>query len=136
MARFVIRDIEPLEIELSNGDVLKAMFNNEAFIIFTEEFGDINKVMKTEADSEPFEFGAKLLYSGLKVTRPQIQLDEVRVITVKGGWGLLMSIFGLMMDNFSNTSNEETKKKFLKEMEPEIEALPVEFQQIFKKMLK
>jgi hypothetical protein len=112
MARFSVRDIEPLELEFKDGTKKVAVFNNEAFIIYTEEFGDITNGMKNEIQNAPFEFGAKILYVGIKITEPNFTLDEARGIVLKGGWQLLLEIFKLLLNNFESTTNEETKKKF------------------------
>ena len=45
MARVKISPIKPLELEFADGVIKKALFNNEAFILYTEEFGDIEKDM-------------------------------------------------------------------------------------------
>ncbi len=116
MARISIRPIEPLELEFSDGTVKEALFNNEAFIIFTEEFGSIDKLLETEAKDKPYEFGAKVLYSGLKVIDKKVTLKESRSIIIGGGETLLQAILNSMINNFMLVSNEESKKKFIQEL--------------------
>lgn len=67
MARVSIKPIEPLEMEFADGTIKEALFNNEAFIIFTEEFGPIDKLIETELKEKPYDFTAKILYCGMKV---------------------------------------------------------------------
>jgi hypothetical protein len=117
MARVSIKPIEPLEMEFADGTVKEALFNNEAFIIFTEEFGSIDELIKTELKNKPYDFIAKILYSGMKVIDKTITLDEARSILVGGGSGLMEAITNLLIDNFMTTADENSKKKFLKEVE-------------------
>ena len=112
MARLTIRNIEPLELEFTDGTVKIALFNNEAFMIYTEEFGDILKDIQCEIEDKPFEFAGKILYCGLKVTEPNITLNECENIVLRGGLDLIQEIFVLIIDNFLENTNEETKKKF------------------------
>lgn len=130
MARFTIRDTEPLIINFQDGTEKVALFNNEAFILFTEEFGDIIKIMEEEIVDKRFDFAAKLLYVALKITDPKITYEEAQVIVWKGGLSLVGEIFILLIENFLSTSNEETKKKFqamlTEEMETAIETLGIE----------
>lgn len=121
MARLTIRNVEPLELVFADGETKIALFNNEAFIIYTEEFGDILKDMDVEIEERPFEFGAKMLYCGLKVTEPSITLEEAQNIVYRGGLDLIQEIFILIIDNFLESSNEETKKKFQAMMTSEME---------------
>ena len=123
MARFTIRDIEPLELEFKDGSVKHVVFNNEAFILYTEEFGDIMKDMSQEMDDKPFDFATKILYCGLKITEPKTDYKEAQSLMLKGGWGLLIEVFLLLIDNFKSITNEETKKKFMDSMNVKIKQM-------------
>lgn len=117
MARVTIKPIEPLEMEFADGTIKEALFNNEAFIIYTEEFGSIDKSIEEELKDKPYDFTAKILYCGMKVMDKTVTLDEARAILVGGGTALLEAIANLLVDNFMATADEDSKKKFLKEVE-------------------
>lgn len=114
MARFVLKDIEPLEIETTDGKVYKALFNTEAAIIFTELFGDVTEV---DFVDKPYEFVAKALYSGMKVFDPTVTLELAESIVVKGGGALASSVLEMWVANFLEESSEDVKKKFWQEMQ-------------------
>ena len=116
MARVLIKPIEPLELEFADGVVKEALFNNEAFIIFTEEFGDIDDLIKEELKDKPYDFAAKILYSGMKVVDRTVTKEEARAIVVGGGEELLREITRLLIDNFMITADDDSKKKFLEEV--------------------
>lgn len=117
MARVSIKPIEPLEMEFADGTVKEALFNNEAFILYTEEFGSIDDSIIEELKEKPYDFTAKILYCGMKVMDRTVTLEEAKSILVGGGTPLLETVSNLLIDNFMSTSNEETKKKFFKEVE-------------------
>ena len=120
MARISIKPVEPLELEFADGAIKKALFNNEAFILYTEEFGDIEKDMNDMVATEnPFELMGKILYCGLKVVHPLTTLDEAMGIIYAGGQSLVIEISNLMYENFMSSSNEETKKKMMGRLTPE-----------------
>lgn len=113
MSRVPIRPIEPLEMEFADGTVKEALFNNEAFIIYTDEFGDINEEAIEEMKYKPYDFASKILYSGMKVLDKSITLDEAKSIMVGGGEALAVEVVNLMIDNFMAVADEESKKKFM-----------------------
>lgn len=117
MARVSIRPIEPLEMEFADGTIKEALFNNEAFIIYTDEFGKFDDETIQAMKDKPYDFTAKILYSGMKVLDKTVTLEEARAIVVGGGEGLAAEVTNLMIENFMLVSNEETKKKFMKEVE-------------------
>lgn len=117
MARISIRPIEPLELEFADGTIKEALFNNEAFILFAEEFGSMDELIKTELKNKPYDFVAKILYCGMKVIDKTITLDEAYSITLGGGEPLAMEIINSTVENFMLIADEETKKKFQKEVE-------------------
>ena len=120
MARVKISPVKPLELEFADGIIKKALFNNEAFILYTEEFGDIEKDMKDmKATENPFELMGKILYCGMKVVHPSTTLDEAMGIIYAGGQGLIIEISNLIYENFNVSSNEETKKKLMGMLTPE-----------------
>ena len=117
MARISIRPIEPLELEFADGTIKEALFNNEAFILFAEEFGSMDDLIKTELKNKPYDFVAKILYCGMKVIDKTITLDEAYSITLGGGEPLAMEIINSTVENFMLIADEETKKKFQKEVD-------------------
>lgn len=123
MARIAIKPVEPLEIEFIDGEVKVAMFNNEAFLTYADEFGEINNDMKELAIEKPYEFGARLLYCGLKVANPLITFEEASSLMVMGGEPLFSEMLRLMIDNFMVSTNEETKKKFQKNLKKELKEI-------------
>lgn len=112
MARISIKPVEPLELEFANGTIKRALFNNEAYILFTEEFGDISKLTtEKEFKKNPYDLMSKILYCGLKIVHPETTLEEAEQILYRGGIQLLTEIAECTMANFQVLSNEETKKK-------------------------
>lgn len=115
MARVSIRPIEPLEMEFTDGTVKEALFNNEAFIIYADEFGKFDEKTIEEMKEKPYDFTAKMLYSGMKVLDKNVTLDEAKTIVVGGGETLAIEIANLMIDNFMLVADEDSKKKFMAE---------------------
>lgn len=110
MARISIKRIEPLELEFADGTIKEALFNNEAFILFADEFGSMDDLIKTELKDKPYEFVAKILYCGMKVLDKTITMQEAYSITVGGGEPLAMEIINSTVDNFMLIADEESKK--------------------------
>lgn len=117
MARISIRPIEPLELEFADGTIKEALFNNEAFILFADEFGSMDDLIETELKNKPYDFVAKILYCGIKVIDKTITIDEAYSITLGGGEPLAMAIIDATVENFMLIADEESKKKFQKEVE-------------------
>ena len=117
MARVTVKPIEPLEIEFTDGTIKEAIFNTQAFILFTEEFGPLDQVMEEELKNKPYDFASKLLYCGLKIFDRAITLEEAKSIAIAGGEPLLLEIIRLMIDNFMVSADEDSKKKFLARVE-------------------
>ncbi len=117
MARVSIMPVETLEMVFPDGTVKKALFNNEAFIIYTNEFGKIDDEVLRQLKDKPYDFVSKILYCGMKVLDKSITLEEAEMITVSGGEPLAVKIMDLVIDNFMVTADENSKKKFLQEME-------------------
>lgn len=117
MARVSIKPIEPLEMEFADGTIKEALFNNEAFILYTEEFGSIDKSIQEELKDKPYDFTAKILYCGMKVLDRTVTLDEARSILIGGGNSLMEVVANLLIDNFMATADDNSKKKFLMEVE-------------------
>lgn len=116
MARISIRPIEPLEMEFADGTIKKALFNNEAFIIYADEFGAIDQGVLDSLEERPYDFVSKILYCGMKAYDKSVTLEEAEAITIGGGEALAMEIVQLVTDNFMITADEDSKKKFLKEV--------------------
>lgn len=100
MARVTVKPPEPLEIEFSDGTSKFATFNNEAFILYTYEYGPLNQAAFADMISKPYDFTAKVLHSGMMVHDRNVTLEEARNIIVSGGEDLLLEISRLMTENF------------------------------------
>ena len=117
MARISIRPIKPLELEFADGTIKEALFNNDTFSLFADEFGSMDQYIETEMKTKPYDFVAKILYCGMKVIDKTITLEEAYSITIGGGEPLAVEIINSTVDNFMLVADEDTKKKFLKEVE-------------------
>lgn len=117
MARVLIRPIKPLELEFADGTIKEALFNTDAFTIYTSEFGklDVEELKKTK--NKPYDLVAKFLYCGMKAMDESITLGEAKAITVGGGEPLAVEVLNSILDNFTATADEESKKKFLMQVE-------------------
>ena len=114
MAKIKLRKIEPVILEFEDGTEKIALFNNEAFSLFKEEFGDVQKILLGESEEEPYKAMAKMLYCGIKTTEPKFTLDEALQLMYMGGAELLLEITKAIIANFNSVSNKETKIKFRK----------------------
>lgn len=106
MARIVVRELEPLEI-VFNDKTLICLLNNDAIMFLTEEFGDINKLMKKEKN-KPFDLAAKLLYCGVKLGDTSFTYDEARRIVLSGGINIVTALMENFVEAFKvNATDEE-----------------------------
>jgi len=117
MPKVSIKPIEPLVMEFADGTTKEALFNNEAFIIYTEEFGKLDIEELKEMKDKPYDLVARFLYCGMKVMDKTVTFEEAKAITVGGGEQLAVEIMNCVIDNFMATADEEAKKKFLTEVE-------------------
>ena len=117
MARISIKPIEPLEMEFADGTVKEALFNNEAFVIYTDEFGKLDVEELKEMKDKPYDLVSRFLYCGMKVMDKAVTLEEARSITIGGGEALAVEIINSVTDNFMATADENSKKKFIAEVE-------------------
>lgn len=116
MARISIRPIEPLELEFADGTIKKALFNNEAFIIYADEFGKLDIQELKELKDKPYDLVARFLYCGMKVVDKTVTFEEAEFITMGGGEDLAIEVLNCVTDNFMATADEDNKKKFLTEV--------------------
>jgi len=117
MPKVSIKPIEPLVMEFADGTTKEALFNNEAFIIYTEEFGKLDVEELKKMKDKPYDLVARFLYCGMKVMDKTVTFEEAKAITIGGGEQLAVEIMNCVIDNFMATANEEAKKKFLTEVE-------------------
>ena len=117
MARVTIKPIEPLELEFADGTVKEALFNNAAFVIYPEEFGKLDIEELKEMKDKPYDLVSRFLYCGLKVLDKTVTLDEAKSITIGGGEALAVEIINSVTGNFMATADENSKKKFIAEVE-------------------
>lgn len=113
--RMVIRELEPLEIVFKD-KVLICMLNNDALMLMTEMYGDLNEVMEKEKH-RPYDFASKLLYCGVKVIQTDFEYEEAQNIVLSGGLSVVMGLIENFMDNFLAEATEEQQEKYLGEME-------------------
>lgn len=113
MAKVSIAPVEFLNLEFNDGITKRALFNNEALIYFTNEFG---KFDFKEIKNRPYDYIAKLLYCGMKVCDKEVTLDEAMCIVAGGGEALTLEITRLLINNFVATADDENKKKLEKEI--------------------
>ncbi len=111
MAKIKLRPIEPLELEFEDGTVKKALFNNDAFILYEEEFGELSELLMDDVKKDPYGATAKLLYCGLKVVDPNITLEEAEQMMYMGGFDLAIEVAECMTNNFNLRSNDAAKKR-------------------------
>ena len=124
MGKFAIKPVESLEMEFQDGTIKEAIFSKEALYLFQHEFGDMEKLIKTELPLRPYDFMSKILYSGMKMVDRTVTLDEAKMILVGGGEEIMHEIARLLTSNFLATATEEQKEMFtekLKETNAKIE---------------
>lgn len=121
MARIKIKPVEPLELEMTDGTVKVALFNNCAFATFEDEFGSIEKLAMGEGQKAPFDFVAKLLYCGVRVTEPEFSLREAKTITLMGGADLITAVLDAVFQNVTAGMDEEKLGNFYQEVNRRIE---------------
>lgn len=117
MARVLMRKVIPLEMVFEDGTTKEALFNKEAFIIYTEEFGRLDSQTLKELSNKPYDLTARFLYCGMKVLDKEITLDEAKSLIYMGGEDLAVEVTNCIIDNFLNTADEDSKKKFMQEVE-------------------
>ena len=112
MARVKISNIEKLEMELSDGTIKEALFNADAIKIYGREFGNINE---EELMNKPYDFAAKILYSGMKALDKSVTIEEAKMLLIGGGDPLMREVVNNLVDNFMFNATEEQKDIFMKE---------------------
>lgn len=117
MARVLMRKVMPLEMVFEDGTTKEALFNKEAFIIYTEEFGRLDSQTLKELSNKPYDLTARFLYCGMKVLDKEITLDEAKSLIYMGGEDLAIEVTNCIIDNFLATADEDSKKKFMQEVE-------------------
>lgn len=123
MARISIKKVEPLEMEFEDGVVKEALFNNEAFIIYADEYGKLDARTLDKLKDKPYDLISRFLYCGMKVMDKSVTTDEARSITIGGGEPLAEEVLNSVIENFMAVADEDSKKKFFKEVEKLNEAL-------------
>jgi len=113
--RIVVRELEPLEFVFKD-KVLTCMINNDALMLMTETYGDLNEVMAKEK-GRPYDFASKLLFCGVKVFQTDFEYEEAQNIVLSGGLSVVMALIENFMDNFLVEASEEQQEKYLGEME-------------------
>ncbi len=117
MARVLMRKIMPLEMVFEDGTIKEALFNKEAFIIYTEEFGRLDAEVLRKLSNKPYDLTARFLYCGMKVVDSEITLDEAKSLVYMGGDDLAFEVTNNVIENFLAIADEDSKKKLIQEME-------------------
>lgn len=123
MARIKIKPVEPLELEFQDGTTKIALFNNIAFATFEEEFGSLEKLALEEGQNKPFDFVAKILYCGIKVTEPNFEYSDALNIVYMGGVDLLSVVLESVFQNATAGMDEGKKENFYKEVNSRMERI-------------
>lgn len=121
MARIKLQKIEPYFIETQDGRKFTAFFNNLAVINYLSEFGELPGV--DEITDQIYTIYSRFLYCALKMKHPEITFEEAEVFVLSGGEQIMDDITALMIQNFVDNSNEETKKKFHYEVDKSLQEL-------------
>mgnify|MGYP001488272117 CR=1 FL=1 len=113
--RIVVRELEPLELVFKD-KVLTFMINNDALMLMTEMYGDINELLKKEKDS-PYDFASKLLFCGVKIHHSDFEYEMAQSIILSGGLSLVVEIIENFMGNFLSNATDEQKERYLGEIQ-------------------
>ncbi|WP_315122341.1 hypothetical protein [uncultured Clostridium sp.] len=119
--RIVMKDVEKIELEFADKTVKEILFNSRSVAVMDEEFEGVFKVM-AKIHSHPYEVGSKVVYAGMKVCDEDITFEEVKALTAKMPFDVIMELIGEFAKNINKehvtTSKdaEELKKTLLKEM--------------------
>lgn len=113
--RFAIRELEPIEIVFRD-ETLTCMLNNDALILMTEIFGDINELAKKEKD-KPYDFASKILFCGIKIYHNDFEYETAQKIVMSGGLSLVAELLENFMENFMSNATEEQLEAYTGEME-------------------
>ncbi len=114
MPRIAIKNIEKLEMELPDGIIKEALFNNDAFKMFIREFGSINE---EELMNKPYDFVAKILYCGMKVLDTSATIEEAERLLIGGGDLLMREVTSSLIGNFMSNASEQEQELFIKEVD-------------------
>ena len=110
--KIAIKPAETLEIILPDGSTREAVFNMEALLTYTEEFGDIKKTAD-ELSDRPFELAAQILYCGMAAMDSSVTFDEAKALVIGGGINMLATIMEMFAETFGDMSQEELKKNLV-----------------------
>lgn len=113
--RFVIRELEPLEI-VFNDQVLTCLLNNDALMLLDETFGDIQKLLESEK-GKPFDLAAKLLFCGVKLHDTSFDYETAKKIITSGGLSLTLALVENFVENFKINATEEQLEVYTGELE-------------------
>ncbi|SHF13444.1 hypothetical protein SAMN02745784_02918 [Tissierella praeacuta DSM 18095] len=118
--KFAVKPIEPLRLDFPDGKAIEAIFTVEAFILLSEEFGDL-VTLANEEKSKPYDLAAKLLYCGMKVMNASSTYEEAKAIVIGGGLPLIEIIFENVMETFDGMDIDDLEviKKKAEEMAKE-----------------
>ena len=107
-----VKPAETLVMNFPDGSFKEAVFNIEALITLTEEFGGISKMAKT-FHGRPYEMAARILYSGMKILDASVTLEEARALMIGGGIPLMADIMEMFQESFGAIDPEELKKNLI-----------------------
>lgn len=102
--------IENIELEFEDGVSKNLRICNYMFALLDQEFEEgCTKTLFT-AFKKPYEYGAKVIYAGLKAANVSVTLEEAMAITLKLSVDVIGAIIDKAMEQYSNV-DEESKKK-------------------------
>ena len=107
-----VKPAQTLEIILPGGRSKDVVFNMEALMLFTEEFGDISRISE-EHLNRPYETASMILYAGMAVLDSSTTIEDAKEIMVGGGVALLAEIMHMFQESFSEIDQEELKKNLI-----------------------
>lgn len=109
--RFAVKPVDPLEFEFADGTIKRAIFTVDAFILMSDEFGDIATLAEDE-QRKPYDLAAKILYCGMKVLDTETTMEEAEAIVLSGGLGVISAVFESVIETYNGMDlSEDIKKK-------------------------
>ena len=109
--RIKLTEVEPLEIEFSDGTVRQAKFTMACLTHFAERFG--NLPTETELVSDPDGWQAKLLFCGFLAAGEKDISESMCLNLIRSDYGALIGLYmsHLLEETFKSQLDEASKKK-------------------------
>lgn len=104
MPRVQIKQIEPLELNFSDGTVKRAWFTPSAMSLLLQGEGTVTENVEkliAESKENPYETLSKVLHAALTIEDPKLTLDEAKMILINGGNELVQALYIELVENFN-----------------------------------